>query len=205
MDAEPLEKLVVRQRRAAALYFLLDHFVYYRRETIPDVVRDETQVRGLKFGGLWPNGLLLVGIIVSVALLDPAKPFPGTDWHPWILFARDGAVGAGGYFAASLDRTRCATTTTSTTWPSSRSAALFIGIFVAMQPALEILNAHGASLGIDSPMKFFWATGWLSAVLDNAPTYLVFFKTAETLPAEGAVQVAGIAEPLLAPSRWGRC
>jgi Na+/H+ antiporter NhaD/arsenite permease-like protein len=37
----------------------------------------------------------------------------------------------------------------------------------------------------------------LSSVLDNAPTYLVFFKTAQTLSAEGAVQVAGVAEPLL--------
>ena len=75
-------------------------------------------------------------------------------------------------------------------------AALFIGIFVAMQPALEILNAQGASLGIDTPHKFFWASGWLSSVLDNAPTYLVFFKTAQTLPAEGET-MAGVAVPLL--------
>ncbi len=63
-------------------------------------------------------------------------------------------------------------------------AALFIGIFVGMQPALEILNARGSTLGIDTPHKFFWATGLALAVLDNAPTYLVFFKTAQTLPAE---------------------
>ncbi|MFI4876831.1 MAG: sodium:proton antiporter, partial [Blastopirellula sp. JB062] len=35
------------------------------------------------------------------------------------------------------------------------------------------------NLGIDTPQKFFWITGTLSAVLDNAPTYLVFFKTAD--------------------------
>ena len=46
-----------------------------------------------------------------------------------------------------------------------------------MQPALEILDVDGAALGIDSPQKFFWATGTLSSVLDNAPTYLVFFKS----------------------------
>ena len=40
-------------------------------------------------------------------------------------------------------------------------------------------------VGIDSPRAFFWATGALSSVLDNAPTYLVFFKTAQTLPAVG--------------------
>jgi Na+/H+ antiporter NhaD/arsenite permease-like protein len=76
-------------------------------------------------------------------------------------------------------------------------AALFVGIFVAMQPALEILNARGSTLGIDTPAEFFWASGTLSSVLDNAPTYLVFFKTAQTLPTGEAATVAGVAEPLL--------
>ena len=76
-------------------------------------------------------------------------------------------------------------------------AALFVGIFVCMQPALALLNEYGAGLGIDSPLAFFWATGALSSVLDNAPTYLVFFKTAQTLPAEGAT-MAGVAVDRLA-------
>ncbi len=68
-----------------ALYFLRRSFrLLPARDQWPTCVRDETQVRRLKFSGLWPNGLLLVGVILSVALLDPAKPFPGTDWHPWI-------------------------------------------------------------------------------------------------------------------------
>jgi Na+/H+ antiporter NhaD/arsenite permease-like protein len=70
-------------------------------------------------------------------------------------------------------------------------AALFLGIFVCMQPALALLNERGASLGIDSPRAFFWATGSLSSVLDNAPTYLVFFKTAQALPAAGPT-MAGV-------------
>ena len=66
-----------------------------------------------------------------------------------------------------------------------------------MQPALQILNEQGPSLGISSPMAFFWVTGGLSSVLDNAPTYVVFLETAKTLPAEGANLVAGVAEPRL--------
>jgi Na+/H+ antiporter NhaD/arsenite permease-like protein len=76
-------------------------------------------------------------------------------------------------------------------------AALFIGIFVAMQPALEILHARGSTLGLDTPREFYWATGGLSSVLDNAPTYLVFFKTAQALSPGGQNLVAGVAEPLL--------
>ena len=60
-------------------------------------------------------------------------------------------------------------------------AALFIGIFIAMQIPIEILNAKGPSLGLTKPWHFFWATGSLSAFLDNAPTYVVFFTTAESL------------------------
>ena len=43
---------------------------------------------------------------------------------------------------------------------------------------LQILEARGGSLGINTPMKFFWATGILSSFLDNAPTYLTFASTA---------------------------
>ena len=43
-----------------------------------------------------------------------------------------------------------------------------------MVPALRVLAAQGASLGITKPWQFFWASGVLSSFLDNAPTYLTF-------------------------------
>ena len=55
---------------------------------------------------------------------------------------------------------------------------LFIGIFITMQPALMLLKAYGAQLGITKPLQMFWATGALSSFLDNTPTYLVFFTVA---------------------------
>jgi Na+/H+ antiporter NhaD/arsenite permease-like protein len=63
-------------------------------------------------------------------------------------------------------------------------AALFVGIFICMQPALQILNVRGADLGVDTPAKYFWAAGSLSSVLDNAPTYLVFFEIANIDPSK---------------------
>ena len=78
-------------------------------------------------------------------------------------------------------------------------AALFSGIFITMQPALQILGVHGDELGIQTPAQFFWATGTLSSVLDNAPTYLVFFKTAQAMPKDPRqhVSIAGVDESLL--------
>ena len=87
-------------------------------------------------------------------------------------------------------------------------AALFCGIFVCMQPALQILGEYGSKLGgymgaeggVLSTAHYFWITGGLSSVLDNAPTYLVFFKTAEASPAAGLgplVPGTTIEEPIL--------
>ncbi len=68
------------------------------------------------------------------------------------------------------------------TWGAIREVAvLFIGIFITMQPALMLLKANGARLGITEPFQMFWTTGVLSSFLDNTPTYLVFLTTAGAL------------------------
>jgi Na+/H+ antiporter NhaD/arsenite permease-like protein len=65
------------------------------------------------------------------------------------------------------------------TWgPIIEVAVVFAGIFATMIPALAILNARGAELGLSAPWHFFWATGLLSSFLDNAPTYLTFASAA---------------------------
>ena len=57
-------------------------------------------------------------------------------------------------------------------------AAIFLGVFITMIPALGYLEQRGASLGVTQPWQFFWASGALSSVLDNAPTYLTFASLA---------------------------
>ena len=82
------------------------------------------------------------------------------------------------------------------TWyPIEEVAVLFAGIFATMIPALLILKARGAELGVVTPAHFFWATGVLSGFLDNAPSYLAFFNLAQGLG--GAQTVAGVSAPLL--------
>ena len=55
---------------------------------------------------------------------------------------------------------------------------LFIGIFLTMVPALDLLEKHAGDLGITTVRQFFWGSGCLSSVLDNAPTYLNFLTAA---------------------------
>ena len=35
----------------------------------------------------------VAAVIAAVALLDPAKPFPGTEWHPWVFLREAVLVG----------------------------------------------------------------------------------------------------------------
>lgn len=77
------------------------------------------------------------------------------------------------------------------TWEPIREVAiLFGGIFVCIVPVLAMLDAgrDGAFAwllaAVTAPdggprdLAYFWLTGVLSAFLDNAPTYLVFFELA---------------------------
>lgn len=76
--------------------------------------------------------------------------------------------------------------------PIKEVAWLFIGIFLTMMPALDYLGLHGREFGFTQPLQYYFSTGALSAVLDNAPTYLNFLKLAEaSLVAPGA-GVAGL-------------
>jgi Na+/H+ antiporter NhaD/arsenite permease-like protein len=62
--------------------------------------------------------------------------------------------------------------------PIKEVAILFAGIFATMIPALDWLELNAASIGIVTPGQYFWGSGMLSSVLDNAPTYLNFLTAA---------------------------
>jgi Na+/H+ antiporter NhaD/arsenite permease-like protein len=82
------------------------------------------------------------------------------------------------------------------TWePIAEVAILFAGIFACIIPVLAMLQAGAngafawllaaatASDGTPRDAAYFWLSGTLSAFLDNAPTYLVFFSLAGGDPA----------------------
>jgi len=170
------------------IYFLWDTLWYYPKESKEDKALDDVNQSGLKISGLGLNLPLLLGIVASVALLSPGKPVIGTDWHPW-YFLRE-AIQLG-LCAVSL-AFGCRKIREANAFNFAaiiEVAALFFGIFICMQAPLQILNVEGKNIvaaakekiGAKEPVLFFWATGSLSSVLDNAPTYVVFFETAKSL------------------------
>ncbi|MCC7086347.1 MAG: sodium:proton antiporter [Pirellulales bacterium] len=191
-----------------AIYFTWDYFFHYPREEHREIARDDARVHRLRFGGLKLNGLLLVGVILAVALLDPSKAFPGTNWHPRLYLREVVQLSLVG-LSLLLGQPSTRRENRFTYAAIIEVAALFFGIFICMQPALQILNARGASFGLDTPAEFFWASGTLSSFLDNAPTYLVYFETANALthkPGPGVLNLLSghfIAENLLAAISLG--
>jgi len=178
------------------IYYCWDRWGCYPREEPRDILVDEARTHRLRFAGVWPNVPLLLGVILAIMLLDPGKAFPGTDWHPWIYLRE---VVQLGLIALSLLLGKDATRRQNrfTYHAILEVAALFLGIFVCMQAPLQILHVRGPGLGLALPAHFFWATGSLSSVLDNAPTYVVFFETARSLGGSPAELVAGVRESLL--------
>jgi len=60
--------------------------------------------------------------------------------------------------------------------PIKEVAILFAGIFATMIPALDWLQMNAGKFGLPTETLFFWSSGLLSSVLDNAPTYLSFLS-----------------------------
>ncbi len=118
------------------------------------------------------NFLFLGGVVATVFLSGRV------GWHYGVQEAAMAALAVGA-FALTPARLR---SDNGFTWgPILEVAVLFAGIFVTMAPALLLLNAHAADLGVREPWQFYWASGALSSFLDNAPTYLTFAAAAAGL------------------------
>jgi len=164
------------------VYYAWDTWAF-KREAPSDRLYDRTHLEPIRATGLI-NVVWLLGVVAAVATLDPAKPFPGTNWHAF-PYLREG-VQLGMVVLSLLTTSKALRVENQFNYTAiGEVACLFIGIFITMQVPIEILHAAGpkmAEAGFTHPWQFFWATGVLSSFLDNAPTYVVYFETAGTLP-----------------------
>jgi Na+/H+ antiporter NhaD/arsenite permease-like protein len=188
-----------------ASFFVLDAWLA-RREGAYRREGDPTPPQPFRVHGL-VNLLLIAAIVVAMLV--------SATWAPDVTFGvygtelklqnllRDGAFVAIALISLWLtpDEHREAN---GFTWePIKEVAKLFAAIFVTIIPVLAMLHAgeQGAfgpllrfietADGSPSPIAYFWLTGSLSAFLDNAPTYLVFFEAAGGDAAELMGPLAG--------------
>lgn len=177
-----------------AVFYIIDsrHFNREQSEHLAPVPSDKEEK--IKIYGKW-NFLLLAGVVGAVLLSGLWKPnHPGFE----ILGSH--------YALQNLMRDGILLALTAVSWiitpkqvragnefnfePIAEVGKLFLGIFITISPVLAILKAgetgalasvvslvHDAA-GNPINVMYFWMSGILSAFLDNAPTYLVFFNMA---------------------------
>ncbi len=169
------------------IFFLLDTY-FFRKERNGRVAKGEEtrlEIWGLK------NLALIVATVAAI--------LASAVWHPGIAVTflstqlelqdilRDAAMLAIGLTSLTMTP-KAAREANHFIWgPLEEVAKLFAAIFVCIIPVMAMLaaNSHGPFMPIikllshadatPNDAAYFWATGLLSSVLDNAPTYLVFF------------------------------
>ncbi len=167
------------------VYYLWDVRAHAREEAAA-LARDRSEVRPIRVTG-WRNVLLLLGVVAAVGFLHA----------PW----REAAMLAVATLSLVWTPRAVREANRFTFHAILEVAALFAGIFLTMIPALDVLRARGQALGLVAPWHFFWASGLLSSVLDNAPTYLTFLAVAQSLGLPP--QVAGVSHEVLAAISTG--
>ena len=161
------------------VFNLVDQFIFTREERLRagsqlEEVQEAVEPLGIK--GAQNLGFLF-GVIFVILFMGASgeRVFPNADLRELVQVSGMLLMAALSLFFTPSAIRRV----NGFTWyPIFEVAAIFIGIFVAMTPALHLLETRGSELGVDSPWQFFWATGLLSSFLDNAPTYLAFSSLA---------------------------
>jgi len=142
------------------VFFVTDTFNFRRA---PEVVRElETAHEEFRIDG--KRNFFFIAVILAAVFMPV----------PWREIVMLGAALASWYFTPKQVHEM----NHFNLHPVKEVAWLFFGIFGTMIPALDYLQLHSNALGVETPLQFYAFTGILSAVLDNAPTYLTFLAAA---------------------------
>jgi Na+/H+ antiporter NhaD/arsenite permease-like protein len=195
-----------------ALFFLLDwrNFAKHEIEEKKKPTEDRIQVEG-------SHNFLWLVVIIALVLLQKAEWLKDVEHWP-VIQSWGIALGWGTQKAAEslitlvaailmtlaataaykLSNKRALKENEFNFLPVYEVGVLFLGIFATMVPALDLLEKHAGDLGIQTVHQFFWGTGLLSSVLDNAPTYLNFLTAAfglQHMSLENPVHVQALLHP----------
>jgi len=149
-----------------AVFFAFDSY-YWKKETPAAKLADKTHIEPIKIHGT--INLIFISIILLSVILIHTTPYREII----MIFAAVLSVITTKKEVREKNEFNYA--------PIIEVAVLFAGIFITMVPALLILETRGGEIGVQKPWQFFWATGGLSAFLDNTPTYLTFLSLGQGL------------------------
>jgi Na+/H+ antiporter NhaD/arsenite permease-like protein len=187
---------------------------YYRQDRRIAVVGEKPSKEPIRVRGIINLALivLIVGTILLSALWRPGVAFDIYDTRLELQdIGRDVALVATAVASLVLTPQEHHERNGFTFEPILEVAKLFAGIFICIAPVTAMLQMGRAGpfswalalvtdqAGEPHNAAYFWLTGMLSAVLDNAPTYLVFFD----LAGGNAARLTGELAPTLAAISMG--
>lgn len=172
-----------------ALFFVVDLLLARHDQTVGHTITASAKIEVRGLFNILLIALIIVAIMLSALWKPGSFPIAGTSVELQNVVCDVVLVGIA---LLSLwltpDEHRSAN---GFNWhPIGEVAILFAGIFVTIIPVVAMLHAgrNGpfvflltavlANDGLPHEAAYFWLTGILSAFLDNAPTYLVFFELA---------------------------
>ena len=175
-----------------AMFVIVDLFFYRQDRRITTVGEVEPPVHLELRGSV--NLLLIAGIVAAILASAFWRPGVRFEIHGTILelqnLVRDAVLLLLALLSLALTPNEHREANGFTWEPIAEVAILFAGIFACIIPVLAMLQAGAngafawllaaatASDGTPRDAAYFWLSGALSAFLDNAPTYLVFFSLA---------------------------
>jgi Na+/H+ antiporter NhaD/arsenite permease-like protein len=140
------------------LFFYVDSKNFQKAPV--DIARRQTAHEEWSFLGL--HNLLFLALILGAVFLN-------SPWRELVM----AAAAAGSFFTTGK---QIHDKNDFNFGPIKEVAILFLGIFGAMMPALDYLQTNADNLGRLPALAFYFGSGALSSVLDNAPTYLAFLS-----------------------------
>jgi Na+/H+ antiporter NhaD/arsenite permease-like protein len=146
------------------VFYFIDLYFFHQQ---PKAVQhqaaelDEPEVSGL-------HNVVFLFIIIGAIFIGPPAPLLLREAVMW-------AAAIGSYFTTKKEIHE---KNEFNFHPIIEVAVLFAGIFATMIPALDWLELNAAKLNMTTPGQYYWGTGILSSILDNAPAYLNFLTAA---------------------------
>ena len=164
LDAQALSGVGARERALLAIFFVWDWRAFRREKPVSPATKPEIGVRSphdsqtpssFAVRGLH-NVVLLAGIVATVFAAGRGLGNGGRRWPFGVQ-----EVSAAGHCPRSFWYTPATLRERNrfTFGPIIEVAVLFAGIFVTMTPALLILNARGARLGLHEPWQILLGVG----------------------------------------------
>ncbi|RPI05387.1 MAG: sodium:proton antiporter, partial [Ignavibacteriae bacterium] len=146
------------------IFYIID--VYYFRKESARVKKTAIEIDEPEVSGL--HNIVFLFIIIAAVFIESPAP----------LMLREVLMWSAALASYLTTRKEIHEKNDFNFTPLKEVAILFAGIFATMIPALDWLELHAAQIGIVTPGQYFWGSGILSSVLDNAPTYLNFLTAA---------------------------